>query len=96
MKKLAVSHDNRLEKLKNREAQLMERLSAWKADLLKEVEPCPQQLSNLLFMWLFGISQILGFRFLQIKDKHIKQNHFRVTCIFAYVKHFKDQLEELE
>eukprot|EP00066_Takifugu_rubripes_P002601 XP_003964633.1 PREDICTED: leucine-rich repeat-containing protein 48 [Takifugu rubripes] len=67
MKKLAVSHDNRLEKLKNREAQLIERLSAWKVDLLKE-----------------------------IKDKHIKQNHFRVTCIYAYIKHFKDQLEELQ
>ncbi|XP_056870773.1 dynein regulatory complex subunit 3 isoform X2 [Takifugu flavidus] len=67
VKKLAVSHDNRLEKLKNREAQLIERLSAWKVDLLKE-----------------------------IKDKHIKQNHFRVTCIYAYIKHFKDQLEELQ
>lgn len=47
-------------------------------------------------MWLLCIAHILGFPFLQIKDKHIKQNHFRVTCIFAYVRHFKEQLEELQ
>lgn len=98
MEKLAASHDNRLEKIKNRESQLIERLSTWKLDLLKEVEPSLQQISNLLyFVVVLHISYSwLSFLFLQIKDKHIKQNQFRMTCIFAYVKHFKDQLEELQ
>lgn len=63
MEKLAASHDNRLEKIKNRESQLIERLSAWKLDLLKEVEPSLQQISNLLYLWLFCIFHILRFLF---------------------------------
>lgn len=78
MKKLAVSHDNRLEKLKNRETQLVERLSAWKVDLLKEVEPSPQQISSLLYT-VCGCSAyliFLAFLFCRLKTSTLNRTTF--------------------
>lgn len=78
MEKLAVSHDNRLEKIKNRESQLIERLSAWKLDLLKEVELSLLQISNLLYLWLFCTSHILGllFFFCRLKTSTLSRTSF--------------------
>lgn len=47
MEILATSHKNHLQKIGDRESQLIEELKAWKLDLLEEVELSPPSISVL-------------------------------------------------